>query len=160
MIKSHVPQIVILAQAQFHETNPSFETISTELKKLGVKQVFVLGPMPAWNMPLHKLILKKYWHFTPKRIANELKPDVLVTESAMKTKYLTTDSKVKYIPVLDIFCNKQGCISYLGNNKREGLVTFDASHLTPRGSIFIAKRLLKSLILEEFKQQGYQLAAK
>ena len=160
MIKSHVPQIVILVQAQFHETNPSFETISTELKKLGVRQIFVLGPMPAWNMPLHKLILKKYWYFTPKRIANELKPDVLVTESVMKTKYLTTDSKVKYIPVLDIFCNKQGCISYLGNNKREGLVTFDASHLTPRGSIFIAKRLLKSLILEEFKQQGYQLAAK
>ncbi len=157
MIKKQLPQIVILAQSVAHETNSNLEQIAIVLKQLGVKQVLVLGPLPYWNLPLHKLILKKYWHYTPKRLATALNPDIFITDSIMKAKYVNTNSDVKYISLLDLFCNKKGCITYVDNNKREGLVTFDINHLSPTGSIFLANKLLKPVILAELKQQGYQL---
>ncbi|PJE15351.1 acyltransferase family protein [Legionella sp.] len=159
-VRKERPKIVILAQAIQHENNDNLDKIIMELKKIGIEKIFVLGPVPQWNIPLHKLVLNKYWHYTPKRLTQEnIRPDILSTEWTMKKKYLNATNGIRYVSLWDFFCNRKGCISYVNDNRREGLVTWDAAHLSPLASIFLAKGLLQPLILSELQPYRQQLAA-
>lgn len=160
-VRKQHPKIVIFAQAFNHENNADLDKLILELKKIGIEKIFVLGPVPQWNIPLHKLVLNKYWHYVPKRITQDnIRPDVLSTEWTMKNKYLNASNGIRYVSLWDFFCNRKGCISYVNNNKREGLVTWDSGHLAPLASVFLAKGLLQPLILSELQPYREQLAAR
>ncbi|MET0321189.1 MAG: hypothetical protein ABW069_10750 [Duganella sp.] len=45
------------------------------------------------------------------------------------------------------FCNAQGCLVYLGDDKTKGLTAWDYGHLTLPASDFIADTLLVKLIV-------------
>ncbi|WP_035918381.1 acyltransferase family protein [Legionella fairfieldensis] len=151
VIRKQKPKVVILAQARGHEKNNDLQKISAKLKRLGVSRIIILGPVPQWEPYLFKLIARKYWEHTPKRIGTHLIPEIIVSDKAMKEKYSQNKNKGDYISLFDFFCNKKGCLTYLGNNKQEGLITFDYGHLSPLASIFLADSLLKPLIIAEFK---------
>ena len=43
---------------------------------------------------------------------------------------IAADAGVMYLPPLEVFCNKDGCLTRVGDD----LVVFDEGHLTPAGS--------------------------
>ncbi|STX27722.1 O-antigen acetylase [Legionella beliardensis] len=153
IIKKTKPDIVILAQAYGHEHNKDLPLISAELKKLGIPRVLILGPVPQWKPDLYKVIAKKFWLHSPKRINANLSLSALKTDKRMKEKYAHS-SDIEYISLLDFFCTKEGCLTYLGKDRKEGLITFDYGHLTPRASTYLAKRLLAPIVVNQiYKKQ-------
>jgi hypothetical protein len=51
--------------------------------------------------------------------------------------------------VIGFFCNESGCLIRIGNNKQTGITTWDAGHMTPIASDYLAKNLLVKLIVED-----------
>ncbi len=148
VIKKEKPDIVLLAQYKGHYIE-HLRRIVGELKKIGIKRVLVVGPDPAWVPDLNQLIAES-WHNTPKRMKAGLYTYVLDEERNMKAA-LKPIEDFEYVSLLDLFCNKEGCLTYLNNDKWEGITTFDNGHLSKVASVYVAKKLLTPLILNQTK---------
>jgi peptidoglycan/LPS O-acetylase OafA/YrhL len=157
------PQTVLLAQAGAH-TASDFDKIAIHLKALGVRHVLLVGPVPQWNLALPKVIVNDFWPATPTRSFHALKQEVFETDKVLKEKYV--DSKnLTYISLTDFFCNSSGCLLYIGNDRREDIVTFDYGHLLPKASEFLSRDLLAPIIIQTFPElsgdgSSTQLAAR
>jgi hypothetical protein len=44
-------------------------------------------------------------------------------------------------------CNSEGCMAFLGNDRRESLITADTVHLTPFASVWLARQQLAPLVM-------------
>jgi peptidoglycan/LPS O-acetylase OafA/YrhL len=146
LVEKQPPDIVILASNGVVEIKYIRELAHT-LKGLGVKKVLWLGPLPHWKPYLYKTIMKYYWNETPNRIAGHVDAELI----ALDLKFRNQMQKVEefdYVSLFDFFCNAEGCLTYLGDNRREGLITFDDAHLRPFASVYLADNLLKPLILK------------
>jgi len=72
-------------------------------------------------------------------------------DASLKAKYGNGQGGFEYFSMTDLFCNKDGCITYLGNDRKSGLVTFDATHLTSIASVYVARTALTEVILKDLK---------
>ena len=148
-IRQVVPDVVVIA------FNNSFDTdylrqASREIRRIGVKRVIVLGLAPHWDPFLFKIVMQHYWEFTPSRISTHLDQHALNIDKAFQSE-LRADEPFEYQSLFDFFCNGEGCLIYLGRNRREGLVSFDNAHLRPLASLHLAEHLLTPLIQRDFK---------
>lgn len=156
VIKKEKPNIVIMAQYKEHDIN-KIRTIVATLKKLGVEEIIVVGPDPVWEPALYKVIGLKYWHNTPLNIATNLDQSIFDEENNLQ-KNINHNDFFNYISLIDFFCNKEGCLTYLNNNKKDGITTADYGHLTPVASTYFAKKALTPLILQllEIKEKNQE----
>jgi peptidoglycan/LPS O-acetylase OafA/YrhL len=146
-IKEEQPDIVIVAQYKGHDINKTREVV-TKLKKNGIKKIMVIGPDPSWDPSLYKVIATEYWINTPTRIKTNLDLGVMLEEREMQKSIRATDD-FQYVSLINFFCNKDGCLTYLNNDKKNGIITFDYGHLTPVASTYLAKNLLTPTILKD-----------
>ena len=145
-VEKDPPDIVVLASNSSFDINYIRE-LTTRLKRLGIKKVLVMGSLPHWKPYLYKTIMKHYWSHTPKRIVGHQNMDLLNLDLQYRTK-IRPDDEFEYVNLFDFFCNVDGCMTYLGDNRREGLITFDDAHLRPFASVYLADNLLRPLILK------------
>jgi len=110
-IKRIKPDIVILAQIREHENN-NYKEIVEYLKALGVKDVFVVGPVPQWNPYLYKVVLRNFLNNTPRRISTDLIDTIFTTDNTMKDLFKNSEH-VHYISPTSLQCNTEGCIIFL-----------------------------------------------
>lgn len=148
-ITKEKPNIVIIAQYQHHDINKTREIV-TKLKKVGINHVIVIGPDPAWSPVLYKEIANRYWLKTPNRISTGLDQSVLNEEKYMRVSLNSADN-FQYVSLIDFFCNKEGCLAYINNDRKDGITTFDYGHLTPVASTYLAKSLLVPIIINDLK---------
>ena len=138
------PAVVILAQQRGHDAD-RYDAVIERLKKLGVKTVILMGPVPQWSPFLYKIILRKYWQHTDNRLNVYLDREVLHTDEVLKTHYKNA-SNVQYVSLVDGLCNAQGCLTYLNNDRKEGLITYDYGHFTLPASEYVAKTILAPVL--------------
>jgi SGNH domain (fused to AT3 domains) len=136
-----------MAQYSGHDINKT-RAIVSYLKNIGIKNILVIGPDPSWEPALYKVIATKYWINTPTRINTNLNQSVIKEESEMQQSLRLTDD-FQYVSLMKFFCNGDGCLSYLNNDKKDGITTFDYGHLTPVASTYLAKNLLTPIILKD-----------
>lgn len=139
------PDVVIIAQNTGH-TVERFHQFSAELKQLGVKKVIYAGPSPHWTAELPSLVLSKFWNKTPRRTYDGIDRAVLDANAALRAGYKPTGSDM-YVDLISLFCNKEGCLTYLGEDRKAGITSYDYGHLTPAASEFLAKQLLVQAII-------------
>lgn len=140
------PDVVIVAQNSGQNIE-SFNQISAKLKALGVKKIIFAGPTPHWAYELPKIILKELWFNTPQRTHKSLDPGTLTVNSALQLNFKQSDSVI-YANLIDTFCNQDGCLTYIGGDKKKGITSFDFGHLTPIASDYLAKNLLVKLVID------------
>jgi peptidoglycan/LPS O-acetylase OafA/YrhL len=146
LVERDPPDVVVLASNNSFDIN-YIRQLAEKLKKSGVKKVLVMGSLPHWKPYLYKTIMRNYWNQTPKRIVGH--QDMVLLNLDLKFRaQVRPDDEFDYINLFDFFCNTEGCMTYLGDNRREGLITFDDAHLRPFASTYLAENLLKSLILK------------
>ena len=150
-IKEEQPDIVIMAQYKGHDINKTRDIVS-HLRNIGIKNILVIGPDPSWEPALYKVIATKYWINTPDRISTNLNQSVMSEERDMQKSIEPTDN-FQYVSLMKFFCNKEGCLTYLNNNKKDGIVTFDYGHLTPVASTYLANNLLVPLIINDIRDE-------
>ncbi|MEO8642213.1 acyltransferase family protein [Pseudomonas sp.] len=153
VIKKEVPEVVVIAQITGHDTVNDYKAMTKLLKSYGVSHIVIAGPVPKYQASLYQIITRKYWVYTPRRIIDDLDASVFEVDASLKEKYGSGQGGFEYFSMTDLFCNKDGCITYLGNDRKDGLVTFDATHLTSIASIYVAKSALSEVILKDLKMR-------
>jgi len=140
VISERKPRVVVLAQRWEHEKT-DFHEIALKLKSLGVSKVVLVGPVPQWRTELFKIVANKFWERTPERSFEDLDAKVFETDRILKSRY-GSDPELTYVSPIDFFCQSEGCLLYLDGDRRDGLVTADYGHLTPRSSLYLSENLL------------------
>lgn len=139
-----LPGIVIVAQRDYWSPSEAQE-IHDALEKMGIKKVFFVGKSPEWKANLPKIILRKYWLNTPKRSFADLELGSLDADRNAKA-FINKLPNSYFIDLHDLFCNQDGCLTYLGDDPKAGLTSFDGNHLSPIASDFAVKELILPLI--------------
>lgn len=145
-IKSAKPNIIVLAQRHEHENSNWNETIAI-LKSYGVKKIIIAGPVPDWQQYLYRYFARHLWANKPNRTKENLAPGVFKTDLKMRT-LIPTEKSVVYISMLDTLCNNQGCLTYLDDDYKNSLVTWDYGHLTLPASEYVARNAIAPAINE------------
>ena len=152
VLKNAKPDVVIIGQ-HAGQTIENFEEMTIQLKKMGVKRIIFTGPVPEWNMDLPRIVLRRFWDNTPRRTFFGIDQSVIERNRMLKEKFKAS-STVIFADLLSQFCNTDGCLVYLGNDRMQGLTTADYGHLTPAASDFVASSLLAGLLVEPSGQSN------
>ncbi|UFZ05444.1 acyltransferase [Bradyrhizobium ontarionense] len=145
-IKADPPTVLLLS------SNNSFDIayirrFAKMVKSFGVKHVLVLGQRPHWKPFLYKVVLDNYWPSVPRYIQGHLDDDLMAFTKTFQSQ-LQPDEPFEFVDELKQFCNAEGCLSYLGTDPKEGLITADTVHLRPLASVWLARQQLAPLITE------------
>jgi hypothetical protein len=143
-IQKAQPDVVIVGQRNGHNTE-HMAAIAQELQKLGVKRVVFTGPSPHWRYDLPKIVLRKFWAATPQRTFVGVEQKVIEADKKLRAN-LVQNGAVRFVSIIDSFCNDEGCLIYLGEDKKTGVTSWDYGHLTPVASDFFASDALVEAI--------------
>jgi peptidoglycan/LPS O-acetylase OafA/YrhL len=145
-IKKIRPQTVVLAQSTAWKL-PEVESLSSALKNLGIQRIVFVGQSPEWSDALPTLMMRKQVVGIPERTKGGLVPETLVINELTKQIFATPSAGIAYVDLIDLFCNADGCLVYLGKDPVSGMTYFDSHHLSPVASDYLAKNSLVKAIL-------------
>jgi len=140
------PDTVVIAQKDGH-TLEAMYAIRRQLETLGIRKIVFVGPSPHWRYDLPSIILRSAWKDTPRYLATGLEPEVLDRDRELKRDF-KIDRYSRYVSLIDLFCTAGGCMTYIGDDRRLGITTFDYGHVTVSASEMIARRILVAAITE------------
>jgi SGNH domain (fused to AT3 domains) len=144
-IKDSKPDVVIVAQDGGHDVE-KFDAMASELHRLGVKKVVVAGPTPHWKAELPTIVVRKFFDKTPRRTYVGIDMAVIAKNQELR-KHFEQTGQVQYADLIETFCNRDGCLVFIGDDEKNGITSYDDAHLTPIASDYLAKSLLVSLIV-------------
>lgn len=140
------PDVVIVAQNGSH-TLEKFEEVAIKLKEMGVKKVVFTGPTPHWTTNLPKIVVRKLLVNTPRRTYIGIDHQVLKANLELQQNFQNSEARI-FVNIIDLFCDQEGCLTYLGDDNKTGITTWDYGHLSPIASNYLAKNLLVNLIID------------
>jgi peptidoglycan/LPS O-acetylase OafA/YrhL len=133
------PNIVLLAQNTNHKT-VELNSIATEILSYGVGHVLIVGPTPHWHPHLPSLLFKRWPNF-PERLSVGLVQDSIVTDKILK-QYFSNKADISYVSLIELLCNRNGCLTSVNGNYQSGITSWDDGHITPITSRFIVNQLV------------------
>ena len=139
-IRALQPRVVILAQMSDHAV-VDWERMADQIRQLGAARIVVVGPAPQWTPSLPEVVVKHYWGRDYSRVSHGLAMAILTTDGALKLR-LATSTTVAYVSLIDGLCTDAGCRAVVDGSAND-LIAFDAGHLTPKGSVFVAQTILR-----------------
>jgi hypothetical protein len=139
------PDVVIVAQNLDHSLE-GFRAIAARLRSLGVPKVIFTGPDPHWTADLPRLMMTNFWLTAPRRTWQGINMTVVAHNAALQAGFQNIDGAV-YVNLTDFFCNKDGCLTYLGEDRLTGITSYDYGHLMPAASNYLARELLVKTVL-------------
>jgi hypothetical protein len=116
----------------------------------GVEQVVLVGPVPSWKPYLHQVIATQHWPAPPRYLQTSLDRRILAVDRQLAAKYAGS-TVLRYASAIDALCTEAGCLTYLGNDVKTGLTTWDYGHLTPATSVYVAERLFSGQALNTLR---------
>jgi hypothetical protein len=138
------PDVVIVAQNANHNVE-TWGRIAQRLHDLGVRKVVFTGPSPHWATDLPKIIVRKLWNGTPHRTYLGIDTSVLANDAALKKAFVPTPGQM-FVSLIDVFCDGDGCLTYLGDDRRSGITSWDLGHISSAASDFLAKTRLVAAV--------------
>ncbi|WP_316180358.1 MULTISPECIES: acyltransferase family protein [unclassified Bradyrhizobium] len=148
-IKQDPPDVVLMSSNSSFDVN-YIRSYSIMIRKLGVKHIFVLGQRPHWKPYLYKTIMKYYWYSTPHYILGHQDDELLELGNKFESQ-LKSNEPFDFVEQRSAFCNADGCLTYIGDDRKTGLITFDDAHLRPFASVYLAEKQLAPLIINALR---------
>lgn len=151
LIKKLMPDIVLLhASWDIYDLSQLDFTIS-ELKRIGVKRITIIGPVPQWQDSLYRSIFL-YWKNEvargnlPVRMSYRLVENIPTVDDKMKI--IASQLEVEYVSAYKALCNKDGCLTRDGKDGVE-ITAFDQAHLTLTGSRILINHISDAIFRVE-----------
>jgi hypothetical protein len=160
-IAQSLPDIVILYSSWTYGKSAEIierlrDTIS-QLYKLKVPRIVVLGAPPVWRGALTQVIIDYYWRhheIIPRQTDFQLNPSLRPTFlDEFEAKAISLG--VPYVSVWNALCNDGKCTTRVGSDDDGSLVAFDPAHLTVPGSIYLADRIAPCIFGSEGTLPGF-----
>ena len=139
------PAVVVIAQLDKH-LQTDWLALSERLVALGVERVFLVGPVPRWRPSLPEVVAAHYWDSRASKVAQGLEPELAGIDRTLKARAEGIGS-LTYLSVIDGLCDSDGCVGVLPGSTDRDLLAFDAGHLTPKGSVYVAETVLRPWLL-------------
>jgi hypothetical protein len=130
---------ILLAASWKDEDLPILSTTLEMLKPSGI-DIIVLGPIVEYDSALPRLLADEILHSSPAIASGMRTPGIRERDRAMRR--IVTAKGATYVSVYDSVCHNGVCDEFAG---RDIPLQFDAGHLTPEGSVEVARRLSVSL---------------
>ena len=143
-IKEVIPDVVVIAHAGGHNSE-DIKKIALKLKQAGIKRILYLGATPQWTTDFPKILVRQLGLKIPVRTYAGINWDVVYNNKRLADD-LKFSNLVEFVNIIDFFCNKNGCLTYTGDDIKTGITTWDYGHLTPSGSNYLAKNMLISKV--------------
>ncbi|MFM8532615.1 MAG: acyltransferase family protein, partial [Acidimicrobiia bacterium] len=139
------PAVLILAQAGEH-LSPDWSALARHAHGLGVERVVLVGPGPMWVPNLPEIFINRFWDTAATRIAFGLSSPRLVLDEQLRQRYAASTT-LTYVSLINRLCNGEGCVAVVPGSDPPELMTFDAAHLTPMASRYVANQVLRPALL-------------
>jgi peptidoglycan/LPS O-acetylase OafA/YrhL len=113
-----------------------------------LSKVIIIGPPPKWSASLQRQMISYYIRHNqspPKYMSDGLERVNFSLNEFLANNLL--HKSVKYISLLDILCNVDGCLTRVSADYTD-LTAVDWGHLTRSGSIYVADRMLPAIYSE------------
>ena len=140
------PDVVIIGQSDGHSLN-MMNQIVKKLKWMGVNKIIFTGPSPHWKPDLPIVIVRKLWPNTPRRTLVGINQEIVDLNETLKRNEFKGINGVSFVDLMDSFCNSNGCLTYIGSDKKLGITSWDYGHLTPVASDLLARSVLINEVL-------------
>lgn len=137
------PWVVILSNrwSNYKSKLPFLKSTVQKLRSAGINNIVIIGDSPNWRSELPKE-LARFWIKKGKFPARLKRLDEK-REDYKLDKYLSSYSKelgVQYISLMEVLCNKDGCLTMTDNNP-DNILYFDQGHLTNSGSEYVVDKI-------------------
>ncbi|MCA1457164.1 acyltransferase family protein [Bradyrhizobium sp. BRP22] len=118
------------------------ETIA-RLRASKVGRIVILGPLPVWKRTLPHTLVNHYrfWHEIPERIA----VGVSGIDNDQRMEAFSKAEGVEYISAWHTLCSAAGCLTGLGTDPNQVLIT-DTVHLSDAGSKYLIRAIGRELL--------------
>ncbi len=144
------PDVVIVAQDR-GQLIWHYNVSGKILNGLGVTRTLFLGPTPRWRTGLPTIVARQLWRDTPRRTFVGIDPSQRVLNETLTDRF-TTSETMAFVDVMGAFCDRTGCLTYIGDDRRAGLTSGDDSHLRPVASDYLARQVLVRMIVGIIKE--------
>jgi hypothetical protein len=138
--------LVVLAQIFAHQQT-DWAAIARHVRQRGAARVLLVGPAPQWMPNLPLIIATNYWGSSFERVSRGLNADLFEVDQILHRRYGESD-ELEYVSLLQALCNDAGCLAVAPQTDQQ-LMTADASHLTPAGSIHVGRSVLAPYLPSE-----------
>ena len=145
-IRETKPDVVVVGQ-NIDQSAENMRLTADALQRMGAKRVVFTGPTPHWTTDLPEFIVRELWPNTPKRSLRGLDMDIMRADAGLKSD-TANDRNFKYVSIIDAFCDANGCLTYLGNDRKTGITSADYGHLTPLASEYLAEKALAQIVFD------------
>lgn len=152
-IKQIKPDIVLVAQSKNHRFI-EMQNLEQVSQSLGAKRTLFLGPVLHWRGTLTNIIMRKLWASTPERTFVGVDNEFIHQNQEIKETFRKAQ-KNNYLDVISVFCNQDGCLTRVGEDRKLGITTYDYGHLTPLASDYLAKKLLIDAVINTDRPTNY-----
>lgn len=119
----------------------------TELRRVGVEQIVVVGPSPSWEQgllqTLYNEVKRQNLARFPVRIKHELSSER--DRADRELRLLARRLGVTYVAPLDVLCNHDGCLARVADAVDQ-LAFWDPSHFTTVGSTYFVDAVADELL--------------
>jgi len=118
------------------------------LQHLGVRNIVLFGPGPTWNntlgTDLFRYMMLRHTEDIPERL------DAVSDTASQLDAVLAAQAvamHVRYVSVLHLFCDRQGCLTVGDPRSRQpDLLFWDSDHLTTSGSRFLVDAVAPEIL--------------
>jgi peptidoglycan/LPS O-acetylase OafA/YrhL len=141
LIGSSAPDIVLLqALWSLNDTTEELKPTIDAIRAQHVTRIIILGPIPVWPGGLPNAVAAYFWR--TRQVMPERSRFYYDRSSGDGTmRKIAADLGVEYISAREAFCDKDGCLTRVGDS----LMVRDWLHLTRTGSIFLSDAIAKQL---------------
>ena len=140
-IKKIKPEVIVLSAWWVDYDWKGIKNTIAQLKNIGVKNIYLVGPLPQWNDNLPSLVYKKFktdpLRQVSQRMSYGLKTDYANIDNELAL--IARNQKIYYLSPRSILCNEQGCLVLVGEKQKKYIV-FDTTHLTLAGSQYLTSK--------------------
>lgn len=140
------PDVLILAQGGAHEST-DWDALAARVRAMGVRRVVLVGPAPMWQPALPEIFINRYWDSNARRVSYGLAPGRQELDDELRRRYAGSTA-VTYVSLISRLCDAAGCLAVVPGSSPLELMAFDAAHLTPRGSVYIAQQFLRPVLYQ------------
>lgn len=149
LIKKVRPGIVLLHSdwAANYDVSRLEITIS-ELQKIGIPKIILIGPVPVWHISLKRHIFDYFKndplkHQPPLYMRLGLVEGIPELDQAMRA--MAEKYGVNYISAYEAMCSSDGCLTRVGENGYD-ITTFDDGHLSQQASRYLINHISEDLL--------------
>ncbi len=148
-IKNKKPTVVIFAQKNHHDLT-DWDKMASMLKKHGVKEIVLVGPVPQWYPSLPTIIAHRHMNDTEYIYDQGLDVDIIKSNSILENIYGGSEN-VTFINIIDNLCNYKLGDIYCKAKVDSELLVIDYGHLTFSGAKYIGRDLINPILTNVLK---------